>query len=150
MRRGWSSLLGPPVRSRKVPLRWQHREMHGLLSSRQAAGRLGVHMKTIQRWVREGRLPDYRNTDEQYWFYPEDVDALLTPLGDSCSQDVGMSHEYYANYMCGSREIADYLGTSIKTIQRWADAGRLPAWRLVNQYLRFRRGDVEAILTPLR
>ena len=80
-----------PVRSRKVHLRWQHRAYNGLLSSQEAARRLGVHMKTIQRWVREGRLPDYRNTDEQYWFYPEDVDALLTPLGDSCSQEVGMS-----------------------------------------------------------
>ena len=56
MRRGWSSLLGPPVRSRAVQLRWQFNAEHGLLDSRRAADRLGVHIKTVQRWVREGRL----------------------------------------------------------------------------------------------
>ena len=108
------------------------------------------HPKTVQRWVREGRLPDYRITDEQFWFYPDDIEAMLTPLGDSCSQEVGMNDRYYAYMLCSSREAADYLGTSIKTIQRWAEKGRLPAWRLGNQYLRFRRGDVEAMLKPLR
>ena len=81
MIRGLSSLLGPPVRSRKVHLRWQHRAYNGLLSSQEAADRLSVHVKTIQRWAREGRLPDYRLGNESlYWFYPDDVEDLLTPL----------------------------------------------------------------------
>ena len=48
------------------------------------------------------------------------------------------------------REAADYLGVHIKTIQRWAESGLLPAWRLGNQYLTFRRGDVEAMLKPVQ
>ena len=59
-----------------------------------------------------------------------------------------LTYEY--TDLCSSREAAVYLGVHIKTIQRWAESGRLPAWRLGNQYLRFRRGDVEAMLTPIR
>ena len=72
--------MWPKIRSRAVPLRWQLNAEQGRVDSRQAAAYLRVHVKTIQKWVREGRLPDYRVTDEQYWFYPEDVEALLTPL----------------------------------------------------------------------
>ena len=51
------------------------------LSSRLVVDRLGVHVKTIQRWVCEGRLPDYRLGNEQrLWLYPDDIEALLTPL----------------------------------------------------------------------
>lgn len=50
---------------------------------------------------------------------------------------------YQYTDLCTSREAADYLGVNIKTVQRWADSGRLPAWRLGTQYLRFRRSDVE-------
>ena len=60
-----------------------------------------------------------------------------------------MSYAYEDEWL-SSRQAADYLGVHIKTIQRWADSGRLPAWRLGNQYLRFRRGDVEAMLKPVR
>ena len=84
-----------------------------------AVNRLGVHIKTVQRWVREGRLPDHRFGDEQLWFNPDDIEVILTPFGDSCSQEVGMSDRYYAYMLCSPREAADYLGTSIKTIQRW-------------------------------
>ena len=56
----------------------------------------------------------------------------------------------YLDVMWSSREAADYLGVHIKTIQRWADSGRLPAWRLGNQYLRFKRGDEEDMLKPIQ
>ena len=72
--------MWPKIRSRAVPLRWQLNAEQGRVDSRQAAAYLRVHVKTIQKWVREGRLPDYRVTDEQYRFYPEDVEALLIPL----------------------------------------------------------------------
>ena len=49
-----------------------------------------------------------------------------------------------------TREVADYLGVHIKTVQGWVRDGRIPAMRLANQYLRFRRSDVEALLTPVR
>ena len=143
--------MWPKLRSRALQLRWQFNAENNLIVSRQAAAYLRVHVKTIQRWVREGRLPDYRlGIEQQLWFYPDDVDEILTPLCDSCSQEVGMGDRYYAYMLCSSREAADYLGTSIKTIQRWAESGRLPAWRVGNQYLRFRRGDVEAMLKPVR
>ena len=79
MRRGLRGMLRP-VRSRAVQLRWLYNAEHGLLDSRQVANHFGVHNKTVQRWVREGRLRDYRTTDEQFWFYPDDVGDLLTPL----------------------------------------------------------------------
>lgn len=49
-----------------------------------------------------------------------------------------------------SRKVADYLGVHIKTVQGWVRDGRIPAMRLANQYLRFRRSDVEALLTPVQ
>jgi len=56
----------------------------------------------------------------------------------------------YENELWSSREVADYLGVHIKTIQKWAAEGRLPAWRIGNMYLRFRKSDVEALLNPVR
>ena len=34
--------------------------MHELLTPRQAAERLGVHVTTFRSWLRKGRLPAYR------------------------------------------------------------------------------------------
>ena len=42
-----------------------------------------------------------------------------------------MVYEFEYTVLCTSREAADYLGVNIKTIQRWAESGRLPTWRKV-------------------
>lgn len=37
-----------------------HNTMNELITLREAAKRLGVHIATLRTWVREGRLPAYR------------------------------------------------------------------------------------------
>jgi excisionase family DNA binding protein len=44
-------------------------------------------------------------------------------------------------------EAAEYLSVSTQTVRRWADAGSLPAIRTPGNQRRFRREDVEALLS---
>jgi excisionase family DNA binding protein len=39
-------------------------------------------------------------------------------------------------------EIADLFAVSTRTIRRWADAGRLPSFRTLGGWRRFRWGDI--------
>lgn len=45
-----------------------------------------------------------------------------------------------------SGEVAAILGVSTETVTNYADAGRLPHYRLPSGHRRFRRSDVEALL----
>lgn len=47
------------------------------------------------------------------------------------------------------REAADRLGVTRETVRRWALAGKIRHVRLPSGTLRFRSGDVDAILTPV-
>ena len=44
-------------------------------------------------------------------------------------------------------EVAVYLGVTERSIYAWAAEKRLPAYK-AGKFIRFRRGDVEAFLTP--
>jgi excisionase family DNA binding protein len=46
------------------------------------------------------------------------------------------------------REVAEELRLTPPTIRRLAEAGTLPAIRIGNATLRFRRADVDALLQP--
>lgn len=48
-----------------------------LLTTAEAAERLGVHPKTVAIWAREGRLRAYLTPGGHRRFRPEDVDALF-------------------------------------------------------------------------
>ncbi len=49
------------------------------------------------------------------------------------------------------RDVADVLGVSTRTVQRWVDEGRLPApFVLSSRALRWRRSEVEAWLEGRR
>lgn len=45
-------------------------------------------------------------------------------------------------------KVADLLGVSDETVRRWAEDGRLPHITLPSGQRRFRREDIEKILTP--
>jgi len=48
------------------------------------------------------------------------------------------------------REAADFLGLSVSTIRRYIHDRRLPAYRVAaERVLRIRRGDLEALLSPV-
>jgi len=44
-------------------------------------------------------------------------------------------------------EAAEIVGVHRDTITRWADEGRLPCWKTPGGQRRFRRSDVEALLS---
>lgn len=41
------------------------------------------------------------------------------------------------------RQLADYLRVSYRTVIRWENDGRGPAWHQVGKQIRYRRSDVE-------
>lgn len=45
-------------------------------------------------------------------------------------------------------EAALVLHVHETTVKKWADAGHLPCWRTPGGQRRFRRADVEALMTP--
>jgi excisionase family DNA binding protein len=51
-------------------------------------------------------------------------------------------------YRLGVPEVAAILGVDEKSVRSWADAGQLPCWRTPGGHRRFRRSDVEALLSP--
>src|SRR5947209_3029004 len=51
-----------------------------LLSVTQAARSLGVHISTIRRWIKQGKLPAYRVGDKGVRVRSGDLALLLTPL----------------------------------------------------------------------
>lgn len=42
----------------------------------EAAERLGVHVETVRRWARSGRVPARRNISRQWMFSLDDLDEL--------------------------------------------------------------------------
>ncbi|MFT3873461.1 MAG: helix-turn-helix domain-containing protein [Nocardioides sp.] len=48
-----------------------------------------------------------------------------------------------------SRQVADLFKVGTSTVKRWADAGVIPCFRTPGRRYRFRRADVEALLTKL-
>jgi excisionase family DNA binding protein len=55
-----------------------------------------------------------------------------------------------ADEKLGLPDAGRLLGVDQRTIRRYIAAGKLPAYRLAGgRVLRVRRGDVEALLTPL-
>jgi excisionase family DNA binding protein len=55
-------------------------EMPKVISVAEAAKRLGVHERTIRRWIREGRLKPYRLLGDLHRFVDvEEVEALREP-----------------------------------------------------------------------
>lgn len=53
-----------------------------LITSVEAAHRLGVDDSTIRRWVRNGKLPAFRLAGHGLRIDVTAVDALLIPTGD--------------------------------------------------------------------
>lgn len=57
-------------------------DLSSALTSADAAKLTGKTVRTIQRWVREGRIPAYRDPAGNLRFDPADLapDRLLTPV----------------------------------------------------------------------
>jgi excisionase family DNA binding protein len=54
--------------------------VEGLIPVPQAARLLAVHISTIRRWIRQGKLPAYRVGDKGVRVRYDDLMQLLTPL----------------------------------------------------------------------
>jgi excisionase family DNA binding protein len=55
-------------------------DMAKVISVQEAADRLGVHERTVRRWIREGRLKPYRVMGDRRRFVDaEEVEALREP-----------------------------------------------------------------------
>lgn len=45
------------------------------------------------------------------------------------------------------RAVADAFGVSTDTVTRWADAGRIPVYVLPSGHRRYKRADIDRLLT---
>lgn len=61
-----------------------------------------------------------------------------------------MGHIEALKESLGLDEVAELVGRSTKTVQRWHDSGRLGGYRVGGRELRFPRSDVEALLATFR
>ena len=50
---------------------------NGLLTASQVANRLGVHVESVRRWTRDGKLAAVHLPSGRYRYRVEDVDGLL-------------------------------------------------------------------------
>lgn len=48
-----------------------------LLTPQDCAERCGVHVETVRRWIRDGRLPARRSATGRYRVRADDIDAFL-------------------------------------------------------------------------
>jgi len=46
------------------------------VTARQAATRLGVHIETVKRWARDGKVPARKTISGQWVFDEDDLDRL--------------------------------------------------------------------------
>jgi hypothetical protein len=51
-----------------------------LIDRRQAAARIGVHIRSIDYYLRVRKLTKYRDGRNRVWIDPEELDALITPV----------------------------------------------------------------------
>lgn len=56
-------------------------------------------------------------------------------------------HADWRDEMLMPSQAAALLGVSTDTLKRWASAGRISVVRLPSGHRRFRRGDIDALLT---
>ncbi len=55
-----------------------------------------------------------------------------------------------ANKLLTEKEVANRLQISIEEVKRLVDSGRLPAYKIAGQYLRFKKEEVEALSKKAR
>ena len=53
------------------------------------------------------------------------------------------------NQYLTSKQAAQYLGVSIRTIQHWVRIGQLKAYRIGRHKLRFQTEDLDAMVQPV-
>lgn len=51
-----------------------------LISRREAADRLGRHIRSIDYYLNTGKLTKYRDGFNRVWIDPAELDALITPV----------------------------------------------------------------------
>lgn len=51
-----------------------------------------------------------------------------------------------ANKLLTEKEVADKLGVSPDEVKKLVDSGRLPAYKIAGQYLRFKEGEVNLLI----
>jgi excisionase family DNA binding protein len=71
--------------------------------------------------------------------------ATCTPLKLICMPDDTTPPEF-----CSTRDAADLLGVSLRTVQLWAEAGVLKAWKTAGGHRRIARTSVEDVLRQRR
>ena len=68
-----------------------HLDRRQELTLQQVAARKNVTVRSVRRWIAEGRLPAHRVGGNLIRVYPEDVDKLDTPIPTAGSGSNGAS-----------------------------------------------------------
>ena len=70
-------------------------EMERMITTREVAEVLGVHIETVRNWVRKGKLRAYRVSGRgRLRFDPADVRAVLKPVGGDSAPPEAPKDQY--------------------------------------------------------
>lgn len=108
---------------------------NAILTAGEASAVLGVHVKTIHRWVKEGRIKGFL-TPGGHARVP--ASTIREILGLSSEEPVTSTD---LEDMVGGTEIAAVFGVYPTTPARWAKEGRVRSHMIGGQY-RFRISEV--------
>jgi excisionase family DNA binding protein len=76
---------------------------------------------------------------------PRDAGLSLDDRSPSC-RPLAVDVSDRLEPLMTARELAEMLRVSLSTVRRWTRSGKVPAVRLSNRAIRYRRSDVEAAL----
>jgi hypothetical protein len=108
------------------------------LTTGDVAKTLGVHVQTVRRWVRRGRLQSRRNPANWSLFHPDDVAAMVLPAQQprvsqvwdrGCSED-GCTGSHHAHGRCKAHDQQQRRverGAGVRPVRRFdlEDSGEL-------------------------
>jgi excisionase family DNA binding protein len=110
---------------------------HEVLTLPEVAEWLGMHLNSVHRAARSGRLPA-RRVGKEWRFLREAVAARWTPgrrlRGTPRLPEVHQLGVPEAAIALSTQEMADFLRVELHTIYHEAMSGRLPAWKEGNEW----------------
>jgi excisionase family DNA binding protein len=105
-----------------------------LITLIQAAEILGLHERTVRRWVSAGKMPPRIKKGRVKKFPRADIEAMVKTNTTHSTEFITLT------------EAAQMLGMTERTVRRWVSAGKMPPRIKKGNAKKFWRADIQALL----